>query len=78
MRAEIPQCPRCRRAMQAGFMLDGRDNNRRAVAEWVEGAPERSFWMGLTISQRRVLPVTTWRCDRCGLLESYALIPPPP
>lgn len=64
--------------MQRGFVLDGRDNNRRAVSEWVEGAPEKSFWTGLRIGQRRVLPVTTYRCDRCGLLESYALAVQPP
>ena len=72
MRPRVPDCPKCSRPMAAGYLLEQRHNERRDVTRWVEGAPERSFWRGLTIRQRRVLPVTTWRCERCGLLESYA------
>jgi hypothetical protein len=45
------------------------------VTHWVEGAPEKSFWQGLATSKRRVLPIATWRCERCGYLESYAQPP---
>ena len=77
MREETPECPKCRRPMQRGFLLDGRHAERRSVSEWVEGAPEKSFWSGLKIGDRRVMPVTTWRCERCGYLESYAHPAPP-
>jgi hypothetical protein len=58
--------------MQAGFLLERLDHNSKAVTQWVAGAPERSFWTGLRLKNRMVLPVTTYRCERCGLLESYA------
>jgi hypothetical protein len=58
--------------MHAGYVLDHGDRGARGVAQWVAGAPEKSFWMGLTTKDRAVLPVTTFRCERCGYLESYA------
>ena len=66
------ECPRCGKRMQAGFLLERLDHNSKAVTQWVVGAPERSFWTGLRLKNRMVLPVTTYRCERCGLLESYA------
>jgi hypothetical protein len=72
MRVQTPECPKCHRSMRAGYLLDLRHHDRRGQARWVEGPPEKSFWKGLETSRRRVLPVTTWRCERCGLLESYA------
>ena len=77
MRAKTPECPKCRQPMQPGYLLDGRDSGGRAVSEWVEGAPEKSFWVGLKIGERRVFKVTAFRCDRCGFLETYALPDPP-
>ena len=41
-------------------------------ASWVEGPPRKSFWTGLKLSGSVQLPVTTYRCGRCGFLESYA------
>lgn len=58
--------------MHLGYFLDSKHGERRGATEWVEGAPVRSFWMGLKIKGRQVLPVTVYRCDRCGFLESYA------
>jgi hypothetical protein len=58
--------------MLPGYLLDGRHADRRHATEWVAGAPEKSFWMGLKIKGRQVLPVTVFRCERCGFLESYA------
>lgn len=58
--------------MQAGFLLERGDRDRRGGTQWVEGAPERSFWTGLRIKNRLVLPVTTYRCESCGYLASYA------
>jgi hypothetical protein len=67
------KCPKCDRRMHAGFFLDSKHGERRGLTEWVAGAPEKSFWMGLKIKGRQVLPVTVFRCERCGFLESYAL-----
>ena len=65
-------CARCRGTMEEGYVLDLGNSNRRHRETWVEGAPEPSFWMGLKTERRKNLPVTTWRCRDCGLLESYA------
>jgi hypothetical protein len=66
-----PGCAKCGRAMEAGFVLD---HTHGAVMQsvWIDGAPERSFWTGVKTKGRRRLPVTTYRCPKCGYLESYA------
>lgn len=66
------ECPRCRGAMEPGYVMDRGGHNAGLVPQWVEGAPEKSFWTGLKTKDRDVLPVTTYRCERCGYLESYA------
>ena len=58
--------------MHPGYFLDSKHGDRRGATEWVAGAPEKSFWMGLKIKGRQVQPVTVHRCERCGFLESYA------
>lgn len=67
------ECLRCRGAMEPGFVLDKGHHNSRDVQKWVEGEPERSFWQGLKTRDREQHPVRTFRCARCGYLESYAL-----
>jgi hypothetical protein len=69
-----PTCPDCNRRLEEGFLLD-RSENGRAVARWIEGAPERSVWTGVKLKGRRNLPVSAWRCPRCGLLRFHALEP---
>jgi hypothetical protein len=68
------ECPRCRGRMEPGYVMDRGDQNSRHAAQWVEGPPERSFWTGLKLKDRAVLPVTTYRCAECGYLESYATV----
>lgn len=67
MRSNI--CPKCQGSMAVGFILDNSDN-RRKVANWVEGQPVRSFWRGVKVGTKH--EIQTWRCVRCGFLESYA------
>ena len=68
-----PVCPRCRSAMEEGFVLDHGHMDARKTTQWVEGEPVRSFWAGgIKVKGLRKLPISTWRCTRCGLLESYA------
>jgi lipopolysaccharide biosynthesis regulator YciM len=54
--------------MGAGYMLD-----YTRVGEWIEGEPEHALFQMLKLKGRRRLPATTYRCERCGYLESYAL-----
>ena len=65
-------CPKCASPMETGFILDKIDDNRLKNPEWLEGNPERAFWTGLNTKGRNRLNIITYRCERCGLLESYA------
>lgn len=71
MRSPDPECAKCRGAMEPGFVLD-HTYGATAQSEWVEGRPETSFWTGVRLKGRDRVPVTTYRCARCGYLESYA------
>jgi hypothetical protein len=64
-------CPRCQGSMSEGFILDATDNASK-VASWVEGAPEKSMWTGVKTGKKAKYEIQTWRCGRCGFLESYA------
>ena len=70
------QCPKCNGGMEAGFLVDHTDYNSAKVETWIEGKPTKSFWTGLKIKDRPQLCVTTYRYERCGYLESYALDEP--
>jgi hypothetical protein len=65
-------CPKCAAPMEAGFILDKIDDSRASAPEWVEGGPERAFWTGLNTEGRARISIITYRCERCGFLESYA------
>ena len=64
-------CGKCGARMEPGFMPDDKDNGSK-VTSWVEGAPVKSFWGFFKTKGRRKLAIETWRCGRCGFLESYA------
>lgn len=65
-------CLRCGGPMESGFVADKAHYSMPETQKWVEGAPEHSFWSGLKMKGREIIPVTTYRCERCGFLESYA------
>ena len=66
-------CPKCQGTMELGYIID-QGYAKVAVAQWVSGEPEISMWMGggLKLRGKDRLDVTTYRCRRCGFLESYA------
>ena len=59
--------------MEPGYTVDN-GYGKSTVAQWVAGEPETSLWMGggLKLRGKDKLDVTTYRCRRCGYLESYA------
>ena len=65
------QCPVCQVVMEKGFVLD-HSYGSVIQSKWIEGPPERSFWTGIKTSGRRLIPPVTYRCQTCGLLQSYA------
>jgi len=62
--------------MEEGFTLDLGHANVPKPAVWVSGPPEqafvRSFWMGIKMVAKDKRQIRTFRCIRCGFLESYA------
>ena len=65
------RCGKCGGEMTEGFLID---NQRQAVrgVQWAEGAPSYWFLDVLRMKGRTRLPVESWRCRKCGLLESFA------
>jgi len=68
MSSPNPKCPKCQSAMEQGFIMD------REGSTWVQGPLEKS-WGWPNTKGREKLPVITFRCARCGYLESYAVSP---
>lgn len=57
--------------MSEGFVID-EGYGTAGVSTWQPGEPKKSIWTGVKQSKADQLEITTYRCDRCGLLESYA------
>ena len=64
-------CPRCGRGMEEGFLVDSSDGGMPTVGGWHRGKPDKRWW-GVKTVKREQLPITSWRCTSCGLLENYA------
>jgi hypothetical protein len=69
--AQAKECPKCAGTMVNGYMVD-RTHGGATVSSWVEGAPQKSVWVGLKLTGLTPIEITTWRCRRCGFIESYA------
>ncbi|HVF65194.1 MAG TPA: hypothetical protein VNE58_14475 [Casimicrobiaceae bacterium] len=62
--------------MEAGFTIDRGDLDVQREAMWASGDPKRSIWaMSAAGNDARKFAMTTYRCERCGYLESYATEP---
>jgi hypothetical protein len=58
--------------MREGYILEVGDGNTRSAAKWIGGVPERSFFFGTKIKDKEQHTIQSFRCNRCGYLESYA------
>lgn len=65
-----PKCPKCAAETEEGFLLDNDATAKQA--QWVLGTPESSFWGGLKVAPKERYFVRSFRCVKCGFLESYA------
>lgn len=72
MNSAPAECLRCRGKMEVGVVLDRGHYSALAEPQWMEGPVERSAWTGIKTKNRDMYNVTTYRCERCGYLESYA------
>ena len=67
-------CPKCNGSMEPGLMLDRKDWASDLQVRWVGGEPTpKTFFGGMSLKGREPLPVTTYRCEGCGYLESFAI-----
>ena len=66
------ECIKCHVQMEVGFVPDLREGGSSQQV-WSPGKPRKSFWTGLKMKAAQLLPVKTFRCRKCGYLESYAL-----
>ena len=57
--------------MEPGFILDRGHYGQHEEQSWVEGQPVLG-WTGIKTKGRDAFTVTTYRCEACGYLESYA------
>jgi hypothetical protein len=57
--------------MEQGFIIDV-THGGLMVSQWSPGAPRKSFWTGISVDKKSLVPIGTFRCLQCGLLESYA------
>ncbi|HXO40308.1 MAG TPA: PF20097 family protein [Thermoanaerobaculia bacterium] len=68
-------CPRCNGDMEEGFVVDLGAYNTVFPSQWVQGQPEKSL-LGTKIAGKVRFRIATYRCRRCGYLESYAKYQP--
>lgn len=72
--SEIPRlCPKCEGAMEEGFIPDRGDLDLLHTTQWHGGLADKTFWLGRKVADKRKFEVRSYRCSRCGFLESYAL-----
>ena len=72
MSRQDPHCPQCRERMEQGFVLDTGHGGARMEAKWIQGVPEKSFWTGIKVKDKKQINIQAYRCPRCGLLAHYA------
>ena len=57
--------------MEPGFIVD-EGYGSRTVSRWFRGEPRTGFFGILKVRRKEAVDVSTYRCSRCGYLESYA------
>lgn len=70
-------CPDCGGTMEVGFLPEVSHKGMVGMTVWQAGPPDPQKFLGLIVTGvkvdwKHVIPVTTFRCQRCGLLKSYA------
>ena len=66
-------CRDCGGRMTQGFIGDANYGETSvAVPRWHHGEPQKNWLGSLKIDKKMSKAVATFRCDRCGALQSYA------
>ena len=78
----VVNCPDCDRPMEVGCLPEIGDHSTTTVTTFLPGIPPEQKFLGLiktggiVVDRKKVIPVTAFRCPKCGLLKTYALPPP--
>lgn len=67
------KCSRCSSDTEEGFLLEKGDGAMLSSQTWVAGKANKSLFSGLSLRGHTVYDVMTFRCVKCGYLDSYAL-----
>jgi len=66
------KCAKCQGEVESGFMVDHTDVGGHQ-AMWASGAPIQTFSSATGVAKsEKKLAVVTFRCAKCGYLESFA------
>jgi hypothetical protein len=57
--------------MQEGFVPD-QSGAYQGVPIWIAGVPQKGF-LGAKIEGKEAYAIRTFRCVKCGFLESYSI-----
>ena len=69
----IPTCHQCHEAMERGHVPD-MAYGKVLQSRWARGQPVRQrFFGGIKWTARDQIPITAFRCPKCGRVELYAL-----
>jgi len=64
-------CPDCNAEMETGFIPDHYAQIIRS--HWHPGtATDKTFTGNLKLNRDSMIPITAFRCPKCGLLKQYA------
>ncbi len=64
-------CSKCQGSMTEGF-IPTEKSYTPTISVWIEGRPQKG-WFGNVKLPGQPTPISTWRCNRCGFLEQFAL-----
>ena len=64
-------CPKCSSQMIDGYVVD-QGYGTNTLPKWREGEPRKNVFGSLKLWGTKPIEITTYRCGRCGYLESYA------
>ena len=67
------ECLRCAGRLEPGFVVDY-GYGTQTLPKWFVGNPVRGWFGNLKLWRKPFVSVMTSRCQRCGLLESYAKV----
>jgi hypothetical protein len=66
------KCVKCAGVMEEGFVPDFGHYEYVRPLKWIEGKPEKTFWKGTKVEDRRDANISAYRCRECGYVELYA------